>query len=185
MGAAYVFMRTGTAWSEIAKLTPTNGAATDYFGEKVSISNDYIVVGSLMDDDRGDSSGSAYVYKRDGTTWNFLAKLNASDGLPGDNFTQGIGLSENFIAVGANNGDHQGVSQGTAYFYKIQNLPTIVEIENQTIDIQQDSCLVNLNIVDTDGRNITITAQTANEQIVPYTGIHVNGTGTYYSVIPM
>ncbi|ETR68476.1 MAG: hypothetical protein OMM_04540 [Candidatus Magnetoglobus multicellularis str. Araruama] len=141
-------------------------------------------MGTRRDDDKGDDSGSAYVYKRDGTTWNFIAKLNASDGLPGDNFTQGIGLSENFIGVGAHNGDHQGVSQGTAYFYKIWDVPTMVEIENQTIDIQQDSCLVNLNIVDTDGRDITITAQTANEQIVPYTGIHVNGSGTYYSVIP-
>ena len=37
-GAAYVFVRSGTAWSQQAELTAADGAANDYFGTSVAIS---------------------------------------------------------------------------------------------------------------------------------------------------
>ena len=36
MGAAYVFIRTGTTWSQQAKLTPADGQTYDRFGYAVS-----------------------------------------------------------------------------------------------------------------------------------------------------
>ena len=80
-GSAYVFTRTGTTWTEQAKLTASDGAAVDYFGRSVAIAGDTIVVGAyLMMTDNGTSSGSAYVFTRTGTTWTEQAKLTASDG---------------------------------------------------------------------------------------------------------
>ena len=61
-GAAYVFQWTGTTWSEELKLTASDGAKGDLFGETVSIEGNVVVVGSPQDDDAGSSSGSAYVY---------------------------------------------------------------------------------------------------------------------------
>ena len=66
-GSAYVFERDGAGnWSEVQKLTASDGAAGDEFGWSVSISGDYLVIGAYADDDNGSSSGSAYVFERDG-----------------------------------------------------------------------------------------------------------------------
>ena len=61
-GSAYVFKRTGSSWTEEAKLIPSDGAAGDEFGWSVSVSGDYAVVGAFGDDDNGENSGSAFVY---------------------------------------------------------------------------------------------------------------------------
>jgi len=81
-GSAYVFTHTGTTWTQQAKLTASDGAAGDYFGRRVAIAGDTIVVGARYDDDNGTWSGSAYVFMRTGTTWIEQAKLTASDLLP-------------------------------------------------------------------------------------------------------
>ena len=51
-GSAYVFTRTGTTWTEQAKLTASDGAAFDYFGTSVAIAGDTIVVGAHQDDEQ-------------------------------------------------------------------------------------------------------------------------------------
>lgn len=61
-GSAYIFYRSGTSWSQQAKLTAADGAAYDYFGWSVSISGDCAIVGAYGDDDKGLGSGSAYVF---------------------------------------------------------------------------------------------------------------------------
>ena len=61
-GSAYVFTRSGTTWTEQAKLTASDGAWGDLFGNSVAISGDTLLVGAYGDDDLGDGSGSAYVF---------------------------------------------------------------------------------------------------------------------------
>ena len=56
-GAAYVFVRSGTTWSEEAKLFASDGAAGDVFGESVAISGETAVIGAWLDDDKGMWSG--------------------------------------------------------------------------------------------------------------------------------
>jgi len=57
-----VFSRSGTAWTEQAKLLASDGATEDRFGNSVSISGDYTIIGAEGDDDNGEESGSAYVF---------------------------------------------------------------------------------------------------------------------------
>lgn len=61
-GSVYVFVRSGTTWTEQAKLTASDAASFDGFGFSVAVSGDTAVVGSRRDDDAGTSSGSAYVF---------------------------------------------------------------------------------------------------------------------------
>ena len=61
-GSAYVFVRSGTTWTQQAKLTASDGAANDYFGVGVAISGDTVVVGAYGNDGKG----SAYVFVRSG-----------------------------------------------------------------------------------------------------------------------
>jgi hypothetical protein len=58
-GSAYVFSRSGTAWSEEKKLTASDGTASDYFGSSVSLTTDRALVGATDDLSR---RGSAYIY---------------------------------------------------------------------------------------------------------------------------
>ena len=61
-GSAHVFTRSGTAWTQQAKLTPSDGEFADYFGISVAVDDDTAVIGAYADDDNGRNSGSAYVF---------------------------------------------------------------------------------------------------------------------------
>jgi hypothetical protein len=117
-GSAYIFKRDGTSWSEQAKLVASDGAAEDYFGTSVSISGNYAVVGVYGDDDNGNESGSAYIFKRDGTSWSEQVKLVASDGAASDYFGWSVSISGDYAIVGAERDDDNGSSSGSAYIFK-------------------------------------------------------------------
>jgi hypothetical protein len=61
-GAAYTFVRSGTLWSEQAKLLASDGATFDFLGQSVAVSGDTAVAGAPDDDDNGNDAGSAYVF---------------------------------------------------------------------------------------------------------------------------
>ncbi|KYF83107.1 hypothetical protein BE11_31175 [Sorangium cellulosum] len=102
-GAAYVFVRSGSTWTEQARLAPSDGALNDSFGQSVGIDGDSVVVGSIMDDDLGTSSGSAYVFVRSGSTWTQQQKLTASDGAATDFFGNSVAISGDTIVAGSPN----------------------------------------------------------------------------------
>jgi hypothetical protein len=120
-GSAYVFIRTGTTWSQQAKLTASDGMARDWFGVRVAISGDTAVVTADADDDdvNGVDSGSAYVFTRSGTTWSLQAKLTAADGAPVDLFGYSVALSDDTAVFGAkfDDDDINGVKSGSAYVF--------------------------------------------------------------------
>src|SRR5207237_8228258 len=64
-GAAYVFVRNGTAWSEQAKLLASDPQTFDVFGISVAIAGDTIVVVAYL----GGNTGEADIFARSGTTW--------------------------------------------------------------------------------------------------------------------
>ncbi len=100
-GAAYVFVRSGTTWTEQAVLAADDGAADDFFGDAVALEGDLAFVGAPRDDDRGSWSGSVYVFARTGTTWNQVQKLTASDGWIDDAFGTSLSVDAGRLAVGA------------------------------------------------------------------------------------
>src|SRR5262245_24024502 len=101
-GSAYVFVRSGTSWSQQAKLTASDAAAFDTFGLSVAVSGDTAVVGAISDDtDAGPDAGSAYVFARSGTSWSQQAKLTASDAAASDQFGRAVAVSGDTAVVGA------------------------------------------------------------------------------------
>jgi hypothetical protein len=62
-GSAYIFKWDGTSWTQQAKLTASDGAAYDRFGESVAIAGEYVLVGAPTDSFFSDPDpGSAYIY---------------------------------------------------------------------------------------------------------------------------
>ena len=117
-GSAYVFTRSGSTWSQQAKLTASDAAANDLFGGDVSVSGDTAVIGAQGDADAGSSSGSAYVFTRSGSTWTQRAKLNASDAAASDLFGRAVSISGETALVGAYLNDDAGNDSGSAYIFE-------------------------------------------------------------------
>ena len=116
-GAAYVFVRSGTTWSEEAKLTAGDGLAGDRFGISVDVSGDTALVGAISGDGLVANSGSAYVFVRSGTSWSGEQELTAADGAAGDNFGRDIALDGDNALIGARADDDDGASSGSAYIF--------------------------------------------------------------------
>ncbi len=116
-GAAYVYRFDGASWNQQAKLTASDLDSGDQFGLNVGISGDVIVVGSPRDDDLGGSSGSAYIFRFDGASWNQEAKLNALDAAANDQFGTSVAIDGASIVIGAIMDDDTFSSSGSAYVF--------------------------------------------------------------------
>jgi hypothetical protein len=118
-GSAYVFVRTGSTWSQQAKLLAGDGALDDNFGEAVAIAGDIVVVGVPLDDHNGGgNAGAAYVFQRDlggAANWGQRKKLTASEADPTENFGAAVSLDGDTLAVGAP--AHDG-SKGAVYVFE-------------------------------------------------------------------
>lgn len=113
-GAAYVFVRGGTVWTQQKKLIASDPGTNDQFGVAVSISGNSAIVGAFWDDHPGlTDSGSAYVFVRSGAAWSHQAKLTASDGGSSHWFGEACSISQNTAIVGAT----RGGCCGQAYTY--------------------------------------------------------------------
>ena len=101
-GAAYVFTKSGAAWTQTAKLIAADGAAGDDFGSSVSISGNTLVVGANLATVGGNNSqGAAYVFTESGAAWTQTAKLTTSGGASYDEFGTSVSVSGNTVVVGA------------------------------------------------------------------------------------
>jgi len=131
-GSAYVFEKSdssdATSWTQTAKLTAKDGAMYDcWFGFSVAISDGTIVVGAKKDgdNDRGWSSGSAYVFEKsdssDATSWTEVKKLLADDPAQMDYFGCSVDISDGTIVVGAYADDDKGSGSGSAYVFEMSD----------------------------------------------------------------
>jgi len=121
-GSAYVFVRSGSSWSQQAKLMADDGADYDCFGWSVSLSADgnTALVGACNGDTpAGQDAGSAYVFVRSGSSWSQQAKLTADDGAAGDISGVSVSLSEDGTTalVGAPSQPTAAVPTGGAYVF--------------------------------------------------------------------
>jgi len=104
------------------KILPSDGAANDNFGSRVSISGESAIVGAASDGDNGIQSGSAYVFEKTNGTWNQTAKLTASDGAAYDRFGISVSISGDYAIVGATLDDDNGSDSGSAYISLTVNI---------------------------------------------------------------
>ncbi len=116
-GAAYIFVRQGGTWSQQVILTAADGAANDNFGNSVSISGNYAIVGSPKGSGAWFLQGAAYIFVRNGANWVQQAKLNAADGILGEYFGTSVNISGDNVIVGAPNARVQYANQGAAYVF--------------------------------------------------------------------
>jgi FG-GAP repeat protein len=125
-GSVYVFERNQGGpnnWGEIKKLTASDGAAFDRFGDAVAIYGDTAIIGAFADDIGGnDNQGSVYVFERNqggANNWGEVKRLTASDGAVSDQFGSYVAIYGDTVIIGAPDTDiGSNFSQGSAYVFE-------------------------------------------------------------------
>ena len=166
-GSAYVFTRSGTSWSQQAKLSASVGGAYDYFGHRVDIDGNYIVVGAYIDDIQSGfltltDAGSAYIFVRSGTSWYQQTRLTASDKAMSDRFGSAVAIEGTRVVIGAMYEDDGGNNSGATYIFDRSG-----STWSQTIKLINSDAAAN----DRTGLGVSISGNTLI-------------TGAYYHTVP-
>jgi hypothetical protein len=145
-GSAYVFIHTGTSWTQQAKLLALDGIANDWFGYSVSLFGDTALIGACAADDW---NGSAYIFARTGSIWTQQTKLLTLDGATG-HYGESVFLDESTAIIGTPYGGR--LCSGSAYVFTGSN-GTWAQQANLTANDK--------NINDNFGRSVCLDDDTA------------------------
>ena len=120
VGAAYVFIRSGTKWFQQASFKASNSGIEDWFGVRLALSGDGNTlavsapnedgaakgINGRQDDNSAGEAGALYLFTRAGATWTFQSYVKGSNTEAFDEFSSGVALSRNgALAVGARSED--------------------------------------------------------------------------------
>ena len=164
-GSAYVYEKVNGVWTE-TKLTASDAAADDQFGYSVSVYDDLVAVGAVLNDDNGSNSGSAYVYEKVNGVWT-ETKLTASDAAADDWFGYFVSVHDDLVAVGAVLNDDNGSASGSAYVY--ESRPLIITLTGYNPQyITVGSGYTELGATTNDGSTVTINSSSFVDSIGSY-----------------
>jgi hypothetical protein len=118
-GAARIFALSNGIWTELQKLTPTNGANSDQFGASVAISGDGIsaIIGTPG---INGGKGSAALFTNQGGTWTQQQLVTAQSAATSDFFGQAVAANQDAstVLVGSSNDDiGTNTDQGSAFVF--------------------------------------------------------------------
>ncbi len=117
-GSVYVFTKTAGVWTQTQKITPTDGAALEYFGYPLAMSRDTVVFSAQRQDVAGVvDAGAAYVYRKIAGTWTFEQKLTASDADAQDWFAHRVAIQGDTIVATAPQDSEAASLAGAVYVF--------------------------------------------------------------------
>jgi hypothetical protein len=104
-GAAYVFVRSGAAWTFAQKITASDAEVSDGFGSSLSLAGDELLIGSPRGDDVVVAdAGAVYAFLRAGGTFVPQQRLTAETPAPFARFGAVVHRDGEHLAVGADSG---------------------------------------------------------------------------------
>ena len=130
-GTVYVYnVTTGALLRTINNPIPT---ANDYFGTSVSLSGNYLLVGTPNDDIGGTDTGTVYVY--DVTTGQLLKTINNPSPTASDYFGFSTAISGNNIVISSYFDDTGATDAGTIYTYTLSEETDIVDYSDSSFAV--------------------------------------------------
>ena len=161
-GAAYIFTRSGSTWSQQAKIQASDKEFSDWFGWSSSISGDgnTVIVGAVFEDTGGGNAGAAYIFTRSGSAWTQQAKIQASDIEAGDEFGRSVSISGdgNTAIVGAEYEDTGGTTAGAAYIFTRSGSTWSQQAKIQASDKEADDHFGRVSSISGDGNTVIVGA---------------------------
>lgn len=118
-GSVYVFVRSGSVWTQEAKLTAADPGLTDRLGWRVDVSENTVVASAAYDDGSVTNEGSAYVFLRSGVpaVWTQQAKLINPTPVANDFFAASVAIDGDTAVLGGDGDDVTFGDQGSAYVF--------------------------------------------------------------------
>ncbi|MGH1362526.1 MAG: FlgD immunoglobulin-like domain containing protein [Calditrichia bacterium] len=113
-GSAYILTRSAGGWTEQQKLLASDTDSYKRFGNAVDISGSHIVVGAMGDDHSGPATGSAYIFRNEGGSWQEQTKLLESSAERDDEFATAVSIDGEYVLIGVPGDDDE---TGSAYIY--------------------------------------------------------------------
>ena len=181
-GLVYVFDRTGNSFNQVGILNSGISAElNDLFGSSVATSADgkTIVVGAPVDDTAVIDTGLAYVFERNGNSFNQVGILTGTNSTASEDqfgFSVAISADGKTIAVGAKDDEVPGASTATGIVYvydRVVNSFNQVGILTGTFSTQSGDRFGNSVAISADGKRIVVGAM--EDEISP-----PNTTGVVY-----
>ncbi|MCH7602868.1 MAG: hypothetical protein IIB54_08900, partial [Planctomycetes bacterium] len=132
-GAVYVYRYNTVTleWALEAKLMPSDAESQDFFGWSVDLDGDVAIIGSYGNNDSGENSGSAYIFRYDTITsmWTEEAKLLPANGEAHDGFGMSAAISNDVAIIGAIRGDGIIPDSGSVYRFHFDGTSWNEEVE--------------------------------------------------------
>jgi hypothetical protein len=123
----------------INKFSPSNGEQGDNFGSSISLSSDGLtaLIGAQWD---GKGSAYIFIYNKDTSTWNQMAKLTSSDECENQHFGCSVSLSSDGLTalIGAEGDDQNGAFSGSAYIFQVSSWSLYDETNHESAKITPD-----------------------------------------------
>ena len=119
LGYSTIFKNEGGSWTEKSRLTPDDGANNDRFGSAVALHRGLALIGSPLDDDYGEASGSAYIFQQNGENWPQIRKIAPPDTGEGDQFGSAVAINGDYSLIGIPGDGTFGEDSGSAVFDKL------------------------------------------------------------------
>lgn len=121
-GAAYVFTRSGSTWTQQAQLIASDPSSTALFGRSVAINSTgtTAIIGAYGKAGSYTNQGAAYAFFWNGSSWSQQSKFVANDPAAQDYFGQSVAVSNdgNTALIGAyNKTGPAGTQQGAVYVF--------------------------------------------------------------------
>ena len=165
-GAAYVFRNTGT-WTQAQKLTASDGAAGQLFGQSVAVdeAEGLILISSLQ---VLTDSGAGYLYRDTGSGYVQESIITNPSAAAGDNYGRSVALTGDVVALGASGDDDAANGAGTVM---MRQAGPLSDVGTVTVTVES-SAVIDFNF-DTDA-GITKSTAFFNDGVHGYLGISSN-----------
>lgn len=116
VGMVYVFSKENQTITQENVFYPDDATFSDQYGKSISVSDEFIVVGSPMHDTGFTNDGAVYVYRKVNTEWSFFQKITPNDAVSDKQFGSFVKIQENsMFIVAPNDVNVDGI--GAVYVY--------------------------------------------------------------------
>ena len=127
-GAAYAYHHNGNKWIEQPRITEGSPGSFREFGASVDIDDDVLAIGVPTGEGAAAASGTAYIYRWDGSNWLEEQEIFPADGATAD-FYGTVALDGDACVVGAPFADEAGLDSGSAYVFRFDGAAWNLEVE--------------------------------------------------------
>ncbi len=163
-GSVCIFVRSGTTWTQQAKLTASDAQSNSQLGWNLALEGDTLVVGAPQQATPiGTYAGQVYMFSRQGTTWSERSKFRAPNDVPTYYFGESMALSGNTLLVGTLYDPTGPAGIGSVYSYsrsgdawQVRNKFTATDSANQdqfgtSVALSDDTVLIGATYADLPG----------------------------------